>query len=77
MKVIAEQSACQVADRDHDSVPDDTSPNAEADLMPTFVDSMRIFPCPEVAVVDVEHTFTRERHLVCPQEDLIRGVLMS
>jgi hypothetical protein len=53
----------------HDNVPDDTSPkaDAEADLIPTFADSKRIIPCPEVTVVDVEHTITRKTRFVCPQ----------
>jgi hypothetical protein len=44
----------------HSSVPDDSSPytDGEADLMLMFVDSMRIIPCPEMTVVDVEHTLT-------------------
>jgi hypothetical protein len=55
--------------RAHDNIPDDTSPNAdaEADLVPTFKDGMRIFPCPEVTVVDPEHTLTSKTHFVCPQ----------
>jgi hypothetical protein len=53
----------------HDNDPDDTSPNAdaEADLIPTLADSMRIIPCPEVTAVDVEHILTRKIHFVCPQ----------
>jgi hypothetical protein len=51
---IIEQPACQVADGAHNNVPDNTSPNtdAEADLIPMFVDSIRIIPCPEVTVVN-------------------------
>jgi hypothetical protein len=55
---INEHSTCQVADKIHDNVPDDTSPNVDAgvDVIPTFKDSMRIMMCPEVTVVDAEHT---------------------
>lgn len=55
----------------NDNVPDDTRPNAEAEaeanLTPTFAKRMKIIPCPEVTVVDVEHTLTRKTHFVCPQ----------
>jgi hypothetical protein len=80
---IVEQSACQIADRGLRRSPDDTNPNAdaEADLIPTFADSVRITPCPEVTVVDAEHTLTRKTRFVCPQniaqKELIRSVLMS
>jgi hypothetical protein len=52
----------------HDNISDDTTTNAEAaaDFIPTFADSMRIIPCPEVTVVDVEDTLTRI-WLVSPQ----------
>jgi hypothetical protein len=42
----------------HDNVPDDSSPNtnAEADLIATFTDSVRIIPFPEVTVVGIKHT---------------------
>jgi hypothetical protein len=42
----------------HCNVTNDPSPNAEgeADMMPKFEDNRRIIRCPEVTVVDVEHT---------------------
>jgi hypothetical protein len=69
--------------RAHDNVPDDNSPNAdaEADLIPMFADSMRIIPCQDVTVVDIEHTLTSKTRFVSPQnvvkKELIRSVLMS
>jgi hypothetical protein len=53
----------------YDHIPDDSIPNAEAEagLIPIFVDRMRIVPCPQVIVVDVEHTLTRKACVVCPQ----------
>jgi hypothetical protein len=53
----------------HNRVPYDSSPStdAEGDLIPMFMDSMRIIPCPEVTVVDVEHTLTYKTCIVCPQ----------
>jgi hypothetical protein len=62
---IVEQSACQQIGA-HDRVSDDST-DAEADLIPTFADSMRIIPCPEMTFVDVEHTITRKTRFVCPQ----------
>jgi hypothetical protein len=40
----------------HNSVPDDSSPNAdiEVGVIPMFANSMRIIPCPQVTAVDVE-----------------------
>jgi hypothetical protein len=64
------------------NVPDICSPNAdaEAELIPTFSDSM-IISCPELTVVDVEHTLTRETCFICVQNimynEIIRSVLMS
>jgi hypothetical protein len=47
---------------------DGFSPNAyaEADLIATFTDSMRIIPCPEVPVVNVENTLMRKASFVGP-----------
>jgi hypothetical protein len=28
--------------------------------------SLRIIPCPDVIVVDVEHTFTNKTYFICP-----------
>jgi hypothetical protein len=55
------QSACQVAAA-NDSVPDDSSPNADAEagLIPTLADSTWIIPRPEATYADVEHYFTRK-----------------
>jgi hypothetical protein len=49
--------------------PDDSCSrtDAEAVLIPMFAGSMRIIACPEVTVVDVEHTLTHKTWLVCPQ----------
>jgi hypothetical protein len=51
------------------SVLDDTRPNidAEVDLIQMFVDSVRITPCPEVTLVDLEHNSIRKTGLVGPQ----------
>jgi hypothetical protein len=50
-----EQSSHQVA---HDNVPDNSSPtvDAEVGLIPMFAESSRNIPCPELAVLDGEHT---------------------
>jgi hypothetical protein len=57
---IVERADCQIADRGPRQFPDDVWPNAEAeaDLIPTFADSVRIVPCPEVTVVDGEQALT-------------------
>jgi hypothetical protein len=34
-------------------------------LIPTFAVNMRTFPCPEVTVVDAEHTLTLKIRFVC------------
>jgi hypothetical protein len=54
--------------RAHDYVCDDTTTNihVEADLISTFVGSMRIIPHPEVPHV-FEGTPTCKTYLVCPQ----------
>jgi hypothetical protein len=49
-----------------DSHGGDPNADAEADLIKKFADSMRIIPCPEVTVVDVEHTLTRKMRSICP-----------
>jgi hypothetical protein len=41
--------------------------DAEADLIPMFTDRMWITLCPEVILVDVEHTLKRKTDLVFPQ----------
>jgi hypothetical protein len=62
---IVGQSASQVA---HGNVPDDSRPNANAgaDFIPTFTYGMKIVPCPEVTVLDVEHTHLRKTCFACP-----------
>jgi hypothetical protein len=59
--VIIEQTV------DHDSVPDDSCENgdAEAELTPTFSDRMKNILFPDVAVVDVEHILTGRTRFVC------------
>jgi hypothetical protein len=57
---IFEQSASQQIGA-HDNVPDDSSPNADADLVPTFAD--RIIRCRNVTVVDGEYTMSTEYHV--------------
>jgi hypothetical protein len=54
--------------RAHDNVSDDTTTNipVEADLISTFVGSMRIIPLPEIPLV-FEGTPTCKTYLVCPQ----------
>jgi hypothetical protein len=49
----AENSACQQT-KAHNNIPDDTSLNAsnELDLIFTYLDGMRIIPCPEVTIMD-------------------------
>jgi hypothetical protein len=56
----------------HIRVFDVTSPNANAeeDLIPTFVDSIRIISCLEVIVVDVVHTPTSKTCFVCPENGM-------
>jgi hypothetical protein len=66
---IVQQSACQVADRGPRQFPDNFRPNADAetDLTDKFVGGIRIIPCPEMFVVEVEHTLTRKTYFACPQ----------
>jgi hypothetical protein len=67
----------------HGSIPDDTSPNteAQANLITTFTDSIKIISYLEVTVVGVQHNLTRKIRFVCPhtivQTELIRSALMS
>lgn len=51
------------------NVPDDVSPNADAEahLISTFADNIRIIPCPEVTGVNVERTPRRKTRFACPQ----------
>jgi hypothetical protein len=53
----------------HESVTEDYSPNADtqADLNPKFGDNMRIVPCQEMIVVDVEHNLKCKACNACPQ----------
>lgn len=63
----SKQSTCQVTEGAHDSVPDDSSPeaHAETDVIATFADSVSIIVCPRVTVVDGEHTLTPKTSTEC------------
>jgi hypothetical protein len=81
---IVVQSACQVEGRSPRRLQRfHLKSRAEAGLTPIFAKSMRIIPCPEVTVVDVQHTITRKTCFVCPQydiyvyKDLLCSVLIS
>jgi hypothetical protein len=52
--------------RAHDNVPNDisTDTDAKADLIPTFAVRMRIIPCTNVTVVDLEHNLMHKTRSV-------------
>jgi hypothetical protein len=60
----------------HQNDPIDSSPNtdAEADVIPTFRDNVRIIPCPEVYVMDIKHTHTQ--NMLRLSIEYVKGVLM-
>jgi hypothetical protein len=66
---IFEQSAFRVADRGPRHIPNNSSPNADAEeeLISTFTNTMRIIACPEVFVVDIEYILVNQTYFVCTQ----------
>jgi hypothetical protein len=59
---IVEQLTCQVADKGLRQFPDDLCPNpdVDADFILTFADSMSVITCPDVTVLNAEHTLTQK-----------------
>jgi hypothetical protein len=43
------------------------NPDAELETILTFSDNLKVIHCPEMSVVDVEHTLTLKTCFVCPQ----------
>jgi hypothetical protein len=80
---VKSPDTCQVADRGHDNVPDNSSQHADAEakFILMFVDSTRIIPGPVATVVGVEHIIKCETWFLCPRNDMkkehIHSVLMS
>jgi hypothetical protein len=74
VKTVSRKSSSLTGSRGaHDNIPDDSSPNAdaEADLISKFEDRIRGIPCPEVAVVDAEHTPSQDNMLRLPTESCV------
>jgi hypothetical protein len=62
---IFEQSAFPVTEKTNSNFPDGTSSNFDVkhNLIPTFVDNVRIISCPNVTLVDAEHALKRKNLL--------------